>query len=115
MNKFIYPTDFTPGPWVKLNGSNVFTKLGAINSEGISAPSDDGWMIADTDAGSLGFKELQANTLLISKAPQLYQKLDQLLCIVGLTAFKHESQREFLQKACDEAHEILKEAAGFKD
>lgn len=112
MGKSIYKTKFTPGPWVKLNGCDVFTELGAKNAEGISAPHNDGWMIADCDAGSLNIDEVEANALLVSMAPELYEKLETLLLIVGLTAFKYEGQREALQKAVDQAYSALRSASG---
>lgn len=114
MNKPIYPTQFTPGPWVKVNGCDVFTNLGATNAEGIQAPSNDGWMVADADMGSLSTDEVLANARLIAQAPTLFEKLDQLVCIVGLTAFKYEAQREVLQVAVDEALQALRDAAGVK-
>lgn len=65
----------TPAPWVTCNTANIFTKLGAPNAEGTNAPSNDGWMIADCDMGSLSLAEVRANTLLIAAAPDLLDAL----------------------------------------
>lgn len=65
----------TPGPWLVI-GSEVFTGLGAENAEGIASRSDEGWMIADCDAGSLSLDEVKANTALIAAAPDLLEALE---------------------------------------
>ena len=52
------------------------------------------------------------NAHLVAAAPEMYAALDCLLAIVGLTAFKHESQRAVLQEAVDEAISALKKARG---
>lgn len=54
----------------------------------------------------------RGNGYLIAAAPDLYAALDCLLAIVGLTAFKHESQRDVLQEAVDDAILALKKARG---
>ena len=41
----------TPGPWEVINGTDVFTPLGARNAAGVEAAADDGWHIADCDTG----------------------------------------------------------------
>lgn len=41
----------TPGPWEAINGTDVFTPLGARNAAGVEAAADDGWYIADCDTG----------------------------------------------------------------
>lgn len=69
----------TPGPWVTFNTLDIFTKLGAPNAEGTNAPSNDGWMIADCDMGSLSIAEVRANTLLIAAAPELLEALNDVL------------------------------------
>ena len=66
---------FTPGPWSVHNTGDIFTDLGARNAEGIDAPSNDGWHIADCDMGGLGLEELQANAHLIAAAPEIYLAL----------------------------------------
>lgn len=70
---------FTPAPWTVHNTGDVFTGLGAQNAEGIEAPSNDGWHIADCDMGGLGLEELQANAHLIAAAPDMYEALQQAI------------------------------------
>src|SRR5690606_20328509 len=41
----------TPGPWVQINGTDVFTELNATNNARITADNNDGWQIADTSVG----------------------------------------------------------------
>ena len=41
----------TPGPWEVINGTDVFTPLGARNAAGVEAAADDGWHVADCDMG----------------------------------------------------------------
>lgn len=54
----------------------------------------------------------EANRLLIQAAPQLFEKLEQLLNVVGLTAIKHEGQRAVLQDAVDEGFAVIAKAKG---
>jgi hypothetical protein len=56
--------------------------------------------------------EMLANAHLIAAAPGTYDALDALVAVVGLTAFKHESQRAVLQEAIDSAVAVLKKARG---
>jgi hypothetical protein len=42
----------TPGPWEVINGTDVFTPLGARNAAGVEAAVDAGWHVADCDMGS---------------------------------------------------------------
>lgn len=42
----------------------------------------------------------------------MYEALDTLVAVVGLTAFKHDSQRAVLQEAVDIAIAALKKARG---
>ena len=69
----------TPGPWYRINGSDIFTEVGAPNASGIKAPRNDGWMVADCDMGSLGFDEVTANARLIAAAPDLLTALEMVL------------------------------------
>lgn len=62
---------FTPAPWTVHNTGDVFTGLGAQNAEGIEAPSNDGWHIADCDMGGLCLEEVRANAHLIAAAPMM--------------------------------------------
>jgi hypothetical protein len=70
----------TPGPWHVVNGTDVFTRLGALNAAGVEAARNDGWHIADcymgeteTDEGpeTLSSAEKRANARLIAAAPDL--------------------------------------------
>jgi len=65
----------TPGPWEVINGTDVFTHLGARNAAGVEAAADDGWYIADCDMGpsftregreKLPYAEKRANAALIA-------------------------------------------------
>tara|TARA_R100000306_G_scaffold26658_1_gene30401 strand:+ start:24 stop:338 length:315 start_codon:yes stop_codon:yes gene_type:complete len=70
---------FTPGPWSVHNTGDIFTDLGARNAEGIDAPSNDGWHIADCDMGGLCLEEVRANAHLIAAAPDMYEALQQAI------------------------------------
>ena len=70
----------TPGPWQVVNGTDVFTMLGAVNAAGVEAARNDGWHIADcymgeteTDEGpeTLSSAEKRANARLIAAATEL--------------------------------------------
>ena len=65
----------TPGPWEVINGTDVFTPLGARNAAGVEAAADDGWHVADCDMGpsfteegkeEIPYVEKQANAALIA-------------------------------------------------
>jgi len=107
-------TKFTPGPWAwsedKWNGG--WSGLYAEDETPVVVPQslndgDDGaaWFASVDDAGEEGLTD--ANRALIAAAPELYESLTTLLLIVGLTAFKHESQRAVLQEAVDGAYRAL--------
>lgn len=93
-------TKFTPGPW----------------HDG----GEHGWSSAVFDANGLpiafcsvpGQGSRKANARLIAAAPELYEALDTLSLVVGLTAFKHEGQRAPLQEAVDAARAALAKARG---
>lgn len=65
----------TPGPWVVTNTADIFTGLGAKNSEGIEASRNDGWHVADCDMGGLCLEEVASNAQLIAAAPELLEAL----------------------------------------
>lgn len=44
-------TAATPGPWQRRNGFDVFGEDGGVSAEGVEAAEDDGWQIADCNAG----------------------------------------------------------------
>ena len=52
------------------------------------------------------------NANLIAAAPEMYEALDTLVALVGLTAFKYEYQRAVLQGAMNGAMSALKKARG---
>ncbi|MEY8188601.1 hypothetical protein AB4X15_02860 [Peribacillus simplex] len=74
----------TAGPWEVCNGTDVFTKLGADNNDGVTANHNDGWHIAKCNEGStsvgdeeveLSFNEQNANAHFITKAREDVPKL----------------------------------------
>ena len=89
---------FTPGPWT-VKDSNV------ICSDGMS-PTGANSNIMDTPSRN------SANAHLIAAAPDMYEALDSLVAVVGLTAFNHEGQRQVLQEAVDLTVAALKKAMG---
>ena len=89
----------TPGPWVVTNTADIFTSLGAKNSEGIEASRNDGWHVADCDMGGLCLDEVAANACLIAAAPDLLEALQQ---VVAISDRKHE--------AWDKAHAAIAKA-----
>ena len=75
-------TKFTPGPLEVHNTADIFTALGAENAEGIAAPSNDGWHLADCDMGGLSIDEVRGNALLFASANSLYRELETLVAMV---------------------------------
>lgn len=80
-------TKHTPGPWQAVNGTDVFTRLGARNAAGVKAAANDGWYIADCDRGpssteeggeaDIPYVEKLANARLIAAAPELLEAMQQ--------------------------------------
>lgn len=77
----------TPGPWLRMNGTDVFTGLNSINASGIKSDKTDGWQIADCSVGKtfvdgeyveLSTSEQIANARLIAAAPELLEQLIRL-------------------------------------
>ena len=75
---------YTKGPWVLIDGNNIYSALGADSGDGIPADSTDGWHIAsigetptfvDGDEVDLGRNVKQANARLIAAAPDLLEAL----------------------------------------
>jgi len=56
--------------------------------------------------------EAEHNKSLIAAAPDMYEALDTLVAVIGLTAFKYEGQRQVLQEAVDLSVAALKKARG---
>lgn len=78
----------TPGPWNVIEGTRVFTDLGAESGDGLKADDNDGWMIADCRAcwtsvdgepTDLTFKTANANAVLIAAAPDLLEALESII------------------------------------
>ncbi len=105
---------FTTGPWEygfpTLNGQEI--------READCQVSAQGALIANVSHGAIypaephGSQQREANARLIAAAPELYEALDALSLVVGLTAFKHEGQRAPLQDAVDAARAALAKARG---
>lgn len=72
----------TPAPWRVVNGSDVFTDLGANNADGVSAEWNDGWHIADCSVSELSYSEINANAKLIAAAPALLEALEESLALL---------------------------------
>ena len=68
----------TPAPWRVVNGSDVFTDLGANNADGVAAEWNDGWHIADCSVSELSYSEINANAKLIAAAPALLEALEEI-------------------------------------
>ncbi len=94
---------FTPGPWRAYRANT--------NSAGDSALHNGGRFAVST-VHIPNFEQELANARLIAAAPELYEALDALSLVVGLTAFKHEEQRAPLQEAVDAARAALAKARG---
>lgn len=76
----------TPLPWIRTNGTDIFSSLGAKNSSGILPSSNmDGWQIADCSQG---------------------------ICFIGdtkveLTKEEQLSNAKFIVRACNSHYELL--------
>ena len=79
---------YTKAPWNIENGTDVFTELGATNSIGIRADTNDGWQIADFHVGStfvngdlcgLPYAEQKANAEHVVKCVNAHDKLIEAL------------------------------------
>lgn len=79
---------FTPGPWVIVNGCDIYSLKGADSGDGVPADSTDGWHIAsigdfptfvDGVETELGSDVKKANARLLISAPDLLYALDKML------------------------------------
>ena len=104
----------TPGPWIKLNVTDVFTNLGAVRSDGLKADNNDGWQIADCDMGvtfcedgtfPLTYEEKEANACLISAAPEMLEAL------VGVLDAAEERGYDYINKG--HLKTVIQKATGY--
>jgi hypothetical protein len=93
---------FTPGPW-------SFSELG---SQIVDSGKGSSQLLIARVAMNTYFDQGRYNAHLIASAPDMYEALDTLVAVVGLTAFKHEGQRQVLQEAVDLSVAALKKARG---
>jgi|SRR5699024_4431295 len=105
-------TKFTPGPW-RLSSQSPRI----IQKDCRDTGSDHGFLIASSmgrdDSGFYASEsEADANAHLIAAAPELFEALDTLVSVVGLTAFKYAEQRAVLQEAADQSIAALAKARG---
>ena len=95
-------SNYTKGPWQVQIGVNA---PGSIEVYSESSAICEIWRRRNPKA------ELAA-AYLIAAAPDLLEALESLYAVVGLTAFKHESQRAVLQEAMDIASMAIAKAKG---
>jgi len=93
----------TRGPWEVIHPGPV------LHGKRIFARNT---YIGIIDNSDMDPREIEANARLVAAAPKLYEALDTLVAVVGLTAFKYEGQCAVLQEAVDIAVEVLKKARG---
>lgn len=62
----------TPGPWEVVNGTDVFTPLGARNAAGVEAAANDGWHVADCDMGPASTEDGNADIPYVEKRANAY-------------------------------------------
>jgi len=98
---------FTPGEWL-VDGATVYALQDCV---WLGLPTKENRFSANVQ-GKAPEEELIANAHLIAAAPDMYEALDTLVAVVGLTAFKHEGQRQALQEAVDLSVAALKKARG---
>jgi hypothetical protein len=96
---------FTKGPWRLDNDGDVCEASGIT----IAFPQKPD---PDPELDLLPIVEMDANAHLIAAAPDLYEALDTLTCVVGLTAIKYPGQLAVLQEAVDGARVALAKARG---
>ena len=108
-------TKHTPGPWLVMNTSDVFTDLAAKAADGRSTAKDDGWHIADCAPGGsyvdgggglheLSLDEIKANARLIAAAPELYDALRELLTdmVIAQGNMRKAAKRDPAWEGCAE-------------
>jgi hypothetical protein len=94
----------TPGPWSACN-----LKGGGFEIHDMPE-CHESTVLCARNPHSKKVQEFHANAILIAAAPELLEALDKLICIVGLTAFKHEAQLAVLQEAVDSARAVIAKA-----
>jgi hypothetical protein len=102
-------TKHTPGPWVldDIAHSHVdadYHIIDAGKGYHLDGEGSDGFNLS----GCMSLDDAR----LIAAAPDLLAALESLALVVGLTAFKHESQRAVLQEAVDLASAAIAKAKG---
>lgn len=101
-------SNFTKGPWDIGGNEN-----GGLKSR-VYCDDKTGSAVAGCEFSLVwrDREEVDANVRLIAAAPDMYEALTTLISIVGLTAFRHESQRKVLQEAVDSGYKALAKARG---
>ncbi len=99
----------TPGPWTfdanELGGSYPIYPPDSYLTPWIAEAKGP-------HVGPNNLDEVLANARLIAAAPELLEALQGLTEIIGLTAIKHESQRDILQKSFEIARTAIAKATG---
>lgn len=99
----------TPGPWFWSQGVDNWELVGADANRVLFCWNDGTKWKSGLIIGQ-NIKEADAS--LIAATPDMYEALECLTLVVGLTAFKHEGQRAALQEAMDQACAALAKARG---
>lgn len=109
---------FTPGPWKACRAHEDFDgPLYDIDEDEVETYEAKPFVGICSEHETITaahdlFWFKKENAHLIAAAPEIYNALDSLVAIVGLTAFKYEGQRQVLQEAVDMALAVLKKARG---
>jgi hypothetical protein len=101
---------FTPGPWSPDDEIQQCPTASALTTRFFYGPNR--LAIFRMGLGYESDETNEANAHLIAAAPDMYEALDTLVAVVGLTAFKHEGQRQALQESVDLSVAALKKARG---
>ena len=110
-------TKFTPGPWEVVNGTDVFTGLGATNAAGVKADYTDGWHLADCSVGlttvdgqciELSRQEQMANAHLMAAARDGFEAAE--TAYIAMLQCQVYEQRMIQQVAMIKLREFLAKA-----
>ena len=108
--------NWTEGPWVVMNGCDIYGPLGGDSGDGCKCDDSDGWLVAvvephesfvDGELVEHGLDCVKANQNLISAAPALYAALDKLLDAI-------DSCTELTPELLRSCESILSKARGEK-